>query len=650
MERNVRNWGILVVIAAVLLIRLPFLNQAIQGDDVYYLAGAQYSQIDPLHPSHARYVFGGDEVSMQGHPHPPLNVWCLAGLLALLKDIYETPFHAAYIVFSLIAALSMWSLARRFSPHPLAATLLFVAVPAFVVNGNSLESDLPFLAFWMASTALFVGAVDSGSGRRLAASAAAAVLAALAAYQSVVLVPVLGIYLWARRRAWRAAWIALLAAPLTLGLWQLYERISTGEMPVTVLAGYFQTYALQTLAMKVKNAAALTGHMAWLVFPALAVAAFRPAARGVWLLVLAAAAGAAAADWNPLFWASVGVGTLVLCGCVLRAWKDRDPDTRFLAAWVLIFFAGALVLFFAGSARYLLPAAAPVAVLASRSLSRGRGRLMAAAGVQLAFSLGLSVVNYQHWDGYRQFARSLSKESEARRVWINGEWGLRFYFEADGGLPLVRGQAVRPGDMVVSSELAMPIPFSTGGGALVPVAEREIRGSLPFRLTGLGARSGYSSVSMGLRPFDVMRGPIDRVRAAVVVERKPVLSYLPMNAPEADQQIVSGIYQLEGDRYRWMAERAVVLLKRPERPAPLEVSFYISPQSPARKVEVSLDGRVVAGTTVAGEGTYKMTSEPVAAESEPVSVVITADKSFSVPGDQRRLSVILTAVGFRAEP
>ena len=70
-------------------------------------------------------------------------------------DVKEVPFHAAYIVFSLIAVWAMWSLARRFSERPLWATLLFIAVPAFVVNGSSLEADLPFLAFWMAAVALF---------------------------------------------------------------------------------------------------------------------------------------------------------------------------------------------------------------------------------------------------------------------------------------------------------------------------------------------------------------------------------------------------------------------------------------------------------------------------------------------------------------
>ena len=215
------RWQLFVVLAAVLLIRLPFLNEAIQGDDVYYLAGAQHAQIDPLHPHHARYVFQGEEVSMQGHPHPPLNVWCLAGLLALFGDIREVPFHAAYIAFSLIAALGMWSLARRFSPRPLLATLLFLAVPSFVVNGNSLESDLPLLAFWMASTALFVGAVDSGSMPRLACAALTLALSALAGYQTLLIIPILAVYVWTKSRNWRPAWAVLLAGPVILAAWQL---------------------------------------------------------------------------------------------------------------------------------------------------------------------------------------------------------------------------------------------------------------------------------------------------------------------------------------------------------------------------------------------------------------------------------------------
>ena len=136
-------------------LRLPFLNQAIQGDDHIYLSEARARPGRSAASQQHQYVFRGDEVDLRGHPHPPLDGWVLAGLIAVFGDVKEVPFHAAYIVFSLIAAAAMWSLARRFSPQPLWAALLFVAVPAFVVNGNSFETDLPFLAFWMAAIALF---------------------------------------------------------------------------------------------------------------------------------------------------------------------------------------------------------------------------------------------------------------------------------------------------------------------------------------------------------------------------------------------------------------------------------------------------------------------------------------------------------------
>jgi Gpi18-like mannosyltransferase len=167
---------------------------------------AEHAQIDPLHPNHVQYVFLGDRVDLRGFPHPPFNAWFLGLLLAAMGDIREVPFHAAYILFSVIAALAMWSLAKRFSPHPLWATLLFLAVPAFVINGNSFESDLPFLAFWMAAVACFVAG-------RWTWAAIAMVLAALSAFQAVFLTPILAVYVWIYRRKDRTAWLLTLVAP-----------------------------------------------------------------------------------------------------------------------------------------------------------------------------------------------------------------------------------------------------------------------------------------------------------------------------------------------------------------------------------------------------------------------------------------------------
>jgi len=634
-----------IVLAAVLLIRLPFLNQAIQGDDVYYLAAAQHAQIDPLHPNHVRFAFLGDMVDMRGHPHPPLDGWALGLLLAIFGDVREVPFHAAYLLFSLIAAWGAWSLARRFAPHPLLAALLFLATPAFVVNGNSFESDLPFLAFWLAGIALFVRAVDRPSRRDLAGAALALALAAMAAYQAILTAPILAVYLWLNRKSWRPAWAVVLVAPAVVAAWQLFERLSSGSLPAAMIAGYWKSYGFQAVQNKLRSAAALTAHAAWLSFPALAVAAFRKVGRIGWLVVACSAAAAAFLDRNPLFWASFGIGVLLLVRAARLAFGDKDEV--FLSVWILLFFAAALILFFAGSARYLLPMAAPVAILAVRALDAHPRWLAAGFAAQLLISLSLSVVNYQHWDGYRKFAHALETESREKRVWINGDWGLRYYFEANGGLALVRGQPVEPGDIIVSSELAYPVAVSTGGGILTLIREREIGATFPFRLIGISARSGYSTAGKGLRPFDICRLPIDVVSAAEVVERKPVLADLPMNAPEAGQQIAAGIYDLEGN-WRWMSGRGVVLLKNPGTPLPLDVEFTIPAPAPARRVSVRVDGKVVAEKTYAAPGAYLLSSAaPVEVTGPAATVVVAIDRTFRVPGDHRELGIVLTRIGFR---
>jgi hypothetical protein len=614
---------LLIVGLFVLALRVPFLDQAIQGDDVYYLAEAEHAQIEPWHPKHTEYVFLGRTVDMRGQPHPPLNAWYLALLLAVNKDIAEVPFHAAYILFSLIAAFSALWLARRFSPHPLLATLLFLVTPAFVINGSSFESDVPFVAFWLLGIALFVAAVDRRSLAWLGASAIAMALAALAAYQAVFLTPILFLY----GRKWRTAALATLTAPLMLGAWQLFERFSTGAVPAVVLANYLNSWGFEALTQKLRSAVALTGHLGWIVFPGLMLPSF-------WTLPFAI--GAAFYDPNPLFWVSIAVGVGILIWCARNC---RD----FLAQWVLIFFAGAVLVFFAGSARYLLPLMLPVAILATR---RSGPRLLSiAVGCELALSVSLAIVNYQHWSDYREFAQSLKTTAESKRVWINGEWGLRYYLEAEGALPLLAGQSVHPGDLVVTSSLGYPVPMTIDGGVLAPIAERIISSRIPLRLIALHSPSAYSTTSYGLRPFDFSLGPIDRLRAEQVIERKPALSDLPMNAPEAEQQIVSGVYPLEGQS-RWMSQTAVILLKSPAQLSPLTVRFFIPDLAPARRVTVTLNDQVVASETYPQSGSYSLASSPVRPDGDTAKVTIAVDKTFSTQADRRQLGILLTSIGF----
>ena len=597
MEAGIKHRGLWLCLALVLLVRLPFLTQAIQGDDHTYLTEAAHALVEPLHPMHVKDVFLGNEVDLRGHSHPPLDAWVLAGLLAVFGEVREIPFHAFYIVFSLVAVCAMWSLARRFSPRPFWATLLLIAVPAFVVNGNSFESDVPVLAFWLAAVALFLA-------DRLALAAVALAAAALTSYQAVFVIPILLIWVILHRSQnprHLSAVFCLLTPFLTIAAFQLFERLTTGAAPAAVLTGYFGSYGFQRLSTKLASALMLFIHSWFIVFPALVLP------------------------------------TLIL------AWrKRRDPDTLFLLAWIAIFLACAFVVFFAGSARYLLPMAAPLCLLASRLRA---GWLAPVFAIQLAIGLGLAAMNYQHWDGYRQFARRIAPLSEGRRVWIDGEWGLRSYLEAQGGLALTKTTQVRPGEFIASSALGHSVDVN---GPAATVATAVIQPSVPFRILGLESHSGYSDVSRGFWPFGISTGVVDRLKLIRIVERHPTLEYLPMNAPEAPDQIVSGIFALEV-AIRWTSRAAVVALKSPAEPRALSATFAIHEKSPARQIRLLLDGREVASQTYSVPGAYTLQTTPIQPAGPVAIVTLESDRTFTAPPDTRDLALVLSAIGFRAD-
>lgn len=618
----------LLLLGLVAFLRLPNLWFPVQGDDAFYLSMAEHALVDPLHPNHFTLVAQGAEVDMRGFPKPPGNAWILAGILAALGDFREVPFHLLYAGFSLIALWSVWELALVFCTSPKWAVAIFAAVPAFVINGNSLEADIPFLAFFLAAMAFTV------RGASLPAAVAGG-MAALIEYKAIVLVPLGAVYVWRNRRASRAAWAAVLAPAIVFVVWQGFERLTTGSASAQVLTGYFQSRGLQSVSNKLRNAAALTVHAGWIVSPLLAGAAF---GRADWAVVGVAALTGVWFDASPLFWLPLGFGAAV----VVRALRSMSD---YLQAWIALFFAFALVVFFAGSARYLLPLAAPLVMVTVNQVAGRRTLLAAGFGLHLLLALALNRANFDHWNAYRSVVREMKRTLAEQRSWVAADWGLRFYAESEGAAPLRRGQAVRPGDVVLASKIGTPIDYATGGGTAAPLVEKTVVPLLPLRLIGAHSPSAYSTHAFGLRAFDVSAEPMDTVTAVQIVERVPVLSFLPMNAPEAAFQIASGTYGLEGS-WRWTARRVVVLLKRPPEPLPLKATFRIVDQSPVRHASLSMDGRAVAEQSFPGPGLFTLATPVLRPAGESVVVILTFDRAFSTPQDARELAVILTEIGF----
>ncbi|MEJ7607615.1 MAG: hypothetical protein WKF37_15430, partial [Bryobacteraceae bacterium] len=137
------------------------------------------------------------------------------------------------------------------------------------------------------------------------------------------------------------AWAVSVTPVAAIIFYNAFERMTGGELPAAVLAGYFDSYGLQRLARKLENAAGLLVHLAWMTVP-------------------------------------------VLLFCKRPQWMR---EARFLYAWIAIFFLAALAIFFAGSARYLLPLAAPLAIVLSHWVGRYRWYPV---GIHLSLSLCLA--------------------------------------------------------------------------------------------------------------------------------------------------------------------------------------------------------------------------------------------------------------------
>jgi hypothetical protein len=260
----------------------------------------------------------------------------------------------------------------------------------------------------------------------------------------------------------------------------------------------------------------------------------------------------------------------------------------------------------------------------------------------MALSLSLAAMNYQHWNAYRVYAASLGPTIENHRVWVDDEWGLRHYMEEQGALPLTAATRLRAGDIIVSSQLSHAVEPTV---LLAPAAPMlEIRPAIPLRIIGLESHSGYSSAALDrLWPFGVSAGVIDRVRTSRVVERHPTLSYVDMKAPEAKDQIVSGIWPDD----HWISASGVVIVKSPPAGMLLQVNFYIPDNAPARHISLLLDGQEACDATAAPGPGQLICPTPIAPAGATGMIEIHVDKTFRVPPDERDLGMVLLGVGFR---
>jgi hypothetical protein len=518
-----RSRNLAVLAAFALLLHAPFLARPFHNDETNYLDFAANVFDHPLTPLNFTYIVQGLRVDMAGHPHPPLVAYLLAALWSLRGLATPRFFHAAFLIFPLTIAWAAYFIAEHFlgsndtkgMSAPLWVALLVSAAPAVQVAANSVETDTPALAFLLAGAAFFLA-------RRWIPAGILFTLAGCTALQTLpVIVILMAGYVLRKERPARTAIPAIFAAAapfVALGIWQLSQWILIGRLPAAKLAGYMMYAPFSTWQAKLGSALALLGHLG----ATIVVAPFRLTWRKYfypWMLLIPWA-------WPPHYpsWERALLVLFLMLGLETALWiRSQIKEQPLLSLWCLVYFAFALVAFFAGAARYLMPLAVPLAILfvrqnTARDKDR-RWRLWATLVIGTLLGLNLAFADYELARVYAELPSPPGKD-----FLVNGEWGFRYTMTRRGGKPIEPSSAARPGEWIVKSALIGADFRSPAEALAVDMESLDLRIRTPFRVIDRGtpdsprgySHSGFESSGFGLLPFSFSEKPIDHITYSLI--------------------------------------------------------------------------------------------------------------------------------------
>jgi hypothetical protein len=577
-----------LLLFAVVALAFPFLRQPFHMDDNFYMDMARNVKLQPLYPNDAPYVFEGHRLpDMGSHSHPPLVTYFLAALQQYAGEGSgkEWIYHLAALIFPVLAVWSFYFLAARFLARPLWAGMGLAACPLFLIMQHTLMTDVPTLAFWLATIAAFVWATETKSPGLYAASALFQFAAMFTSYHSVLLFPLLGFYQW-RRRGTPAGWFFLMVPPALLAGWFGMNYFHYHRWLLGDTYGYIRS---RDVAGAIT--AKLTGLMeyqGWLIlFPFFAVSVFGGAWRGRLsaLLLLASAYGTQLLipqyrlSEKVIFVAGLFAGGLILIRMAgtLKVNSAEPPmsgkslgfsEEAFLGLWYFAAAAGCAFLFTEGSARYILPLVPPAILMFFRDLEvreipeyRLRHRpvlnsAMLASGsvvISLVWGLVLSQADFEFAGIYPKAAREFAGISGGLPFYYGGEWGFRYYMREAGAAQLPMDEAqVKGGSYIALPSLALGYDLPSDlDSTTTELQTLTYEVMSPFRLLDRQSHAGFYSTGWGLLPFGLSRSSLESIEIRQV-------NYLADQLPYASVRTQASVPPWPG--YASVAGRRVLSL------------------------------------------------------------------------------------------
>jgi len=527
-----------IILLLVMAITLPFSAKPLHIDDAIFWDFARVNESAPFQLHIPDYRLMGEEVAQWRDTHPPLDALYMSVLMRITGSEAEQPLHLGFVIFPLIAAVSMLLLARRFTRNALAATIALMVTPAVMVMSGNLMADVPLMAFWLAATCAYIYAVDRDDGRLLTLASGLTVIAVFTGYQALALVVFLPIYALINGKLNLRTAAPLIAPVALFGLFAVYNLALYGALPrfshvrgLSVDSSHLWVRAQGTM-LQVGGAS---------VFPLFLAGAFLLRRRSwLWLAPVAAIAAALAVyhftedDFLPasaaLFFLFMTVALLMVVTVTRdtvtdlytalkrRAFADSSvQDNLFLAVWLLAMIGGVTLLLPHATAKYALPFFAPLVLLAFRYWERRGlskklfGAIVAGAiGLTALIGLATSVADYQLAASYRDYAWNLEALHPTEgNVWFVGEWGFRHYMETQGYRYLTSTETAPAAGDIVVRPISMDWPLDPSLTQRMTLIGTDYgQSAFPVRL--MESDAGFYGSYWGMLPFTITTRPQER--------------------------------------------------------------------------------------------------------------------------------------------
>lgn len=529
---------------------LPFINQAFHIDDRLYLEVAEQALDNPLFPYDAPMLFEGIRVpDGASHSHLPLTAYYMALIKIITGSAEEWIFHLFFIPFPLIAVFSFHGLAGRYVKSPLTATALLVLSPVFLTLSHNLMTDIPMLSLWLLASNRYFRLIN-GEGKGIdwgimaAALLGASLLSLLTA--GLILLFLVGLpafhylntgkskdreeyrggFFHKMRIPHLRVWILLLSVPFLLWTawyaraWVHYDRFVLANTLLHM--NKRETLDLALLGTKLLSFILNTG--ALFVFPLLAWALLRKR-EGLRIgSILAAVALVTPFIFFPgwelihkLFFSLFFSSGVILLAVMIKELQKPSFSNLFLFSWFFGILLACLLLFYSGSARYVLLALPPAILIITARLEARfpRGNLpvkviMVILALSAFYSVPISWTDYSFAGTYRNAARKLCAEyqEKGRTVWFTGEWGFRYYMTDYGAQILARNEPLaEKGDIIIKPFIASPWVTLYDGDEYTSLLEQiPARIKSPLRILDFSSEAGFYSTGWGLLPFSWTSG------------------------------------------------------------------------------------------------------------------------------------------------